>query len=97
MSIGKGRGIWGFESLFNFRILQHTARPALYDEEMTFFIFFKIMRCIGDVERKKTLKKEMPSTQTYKRVFSQKRPKNSKEIFTKTSQKFENIFKINEK
>ena len=92
MSIGKGRGIWGFESLFNFRILQHTARPALYDEEMTFFIFFKIMRCIGDVERKKTLKKEMPSTQTCKRIFSQKRPKNSKENFYKNESKIRKHF-----
>jgi len=69
-SIGKGRGIWSFEAFLCWTILQHTARPALYDEEMTFFIFFKIMRCIGDVERKKTLKKQMPSTQTGERVFN---------------------------
>jgi hypothetical protein len=56
------------------------------------------MRCRRDVKRKKTLKKQMPRSQTRKRVFLQKRPENSKEnIFTKTSQKFENIFKINEK
>jgi hypothetical protein len=50
------------------------------------------MRCIGDVERKKTLKKEMPSTQTCKRVFSQKRPKNSKENFYKNESKIRKHF-----
>jgi hypothetical protein len=92
LSIGKGRGIWSFEAFLCWTILQHTARPAHYDEEMTFFIFFKIMRCIGDVERKKTLKKQMPSTQTCKRVFSQKRPKNSKENFYKHESKIRKHF-----
>jgi hypothetical protein len=81
LSIGKGRGIWSFEAFLCWTILQHTARPALYDEEMTFFIFLKIMRCIRDVRRKKTLKKQTPSTQACKRVFSQKRPENSKAFF----------------
>jgi hypothetical protein len=60
LSIGTGRGIWSFEAFLYFTKSQHTARPALYDDEMIFFIFFKIMRCIGDVRIKKTLKKAMP-------------------------------------
>jgi hypothetical protein len=92
LSIGKGRGIWSFEAFLCWTILQHTARPALYDVEMTFFIFLKITRCRRDVKRKKTLKKQTPSTQTRQRVFSQKRPKNSKEIFYKNESKIRKHF-----
>jgi len=81
LSIGKGRGIWSFETFLCWTILQHTARPALYDDEMTFFIFLKIMRCIGDVRRKKTLKKQTPSSQAYKRVFNKNALKILKPFF----------------
>jgi hypothetical protein len=70
LSIGTGRGIWSFEAFLYFTKSQHTARPALYELRMTFFIFFKIMRCIGDVRRKKTLKRQCPKTQPPKMIFA---------------------------
>jgi hypothetical protein len=81
LSIGKGRGIWGFEAFLCWTVSQHTARPALYDDEMTFFIFLKITRCIRDVRRKKTPKKQTPSSQACKRVFNKNALKILKPFF----------------
>ena len=77
MSVGKGGALGVMRLYFVLVVEKYSARPAPYDVIMPLYIFLIIKRCIRDLRRKKTQKKQRPSTQTCKRVFLQKRPKNA--------------------
>jgi hypothetical protein len=81
-SIGRGRGVSGFEPLLDFRIFQPLARPALYEHITTFYSFFNNMRC---KETRKREKHTAPSTEkkiikriNFKKWFSNLSRKDSK-------------------
>jgi len=93
LSVGKG-GALGVMRLYLVLVVEkYSARPAPYDVIMPLYIFLIIKRCIRDLRRKKTLKRLRPSTQTCKRVFLQKRPKNANFNFSQKLPKNANFNK----